>query len=121
MREGKDRCITPRRCVGVRKAVRQSHAILGVVGRAVIINVQRDVEGAGGEAGAIQGEGDGLAGGGIRGAGGAGEVGEVHDIDVYGVADHGGAGADDPDFVAARSDGSGDGQRDRTTCTCGGG
>jgi len=61
------------------------------------------------------------AGGGIRGAGGAGEVGEVHDIHVYGVADDGGIGADDPDFVAARSDGSGDGQRDRTTCTCGGG
>jgi hypothetical protein len=101
MRESKDRRISPRSRVGVRKAVRQSDPILGVVGCAVVINVQRNVEGAGGEARAVERESYGLTSRGIRGIGRAGEIGEIDDIDIYGVADDEGAGADDPDTVGA--------------------
>jgi hypothetical protein len=74
----------------MRKTIGQAHAILGVVGCAVVINVQRDVEGAGREARAVERESYGLTGSGIRRIEAAGEIGEVDDIDIYCVADYGG-------------------------------
>ncbi len=114
MHKRKNRRVSSRSGVGMRKTIGQAHAILGVVRCAVVINVRRDVEGAGGEAGAVERESYGMTSRGIRRIGRAGEIGEVDDIDIYRVTDYNGIGADDPDTVGARGDGGGNGQRDRT-------
>ncbi len=119
MREGKDRRVGSRCGIGVGETMRQRHPILRVVGRAVIVNVQGDIEGSGRQARAIQGEGYRLTGGRTRGAGRAGEIREIDDIHIHGVADDGGIGANDPDFVATRGDGGRDGEGDGTPCARG--
>jgi hypothetical protein len=71
---------------------------LCVVGCAVVINVQRDVEGASGETRAVERESYGLTSRGIRRIGRAGEIGEIDNIDIYRVTDYNVIRADNPDL-----------------------